>query len=39
MAEIEEYFRSIVGSNENFKMCFREYLTFSSHSGQKGPET
>ena len=29
MAEIEKYFRSIFGSNENFKICFRDYLTFS----------
>ena len=28
-AEIEKYFRSIFGSNENFKICFRDYLTFS----------
>ena len=29
-AEIEKYFRSIFGSNENFKLCFRKYLTFSA---------
>ena len=28
MAEIEKYFRSIFDSNENFKICFRDYLTF-----------
>ena len=27
-AEIEKYFRSIFGSNENFKICFRDLLTF-----------
>ena len=27
-AEIEKYFRLIFGSNENFKICFRDYLTF-----------
>jgi len=30
-AEMEKYFRSIFGSNdENFKICFRDYLTFSN---------
>jgi hypothetical protein len=28
-AEIEKYFRSVFGSNENFKICFRNSLTFS----------
>ena len=28
-AEVKKYFRSISGSNENFKICFRNYLTFS----------
>ena len=32
-AEIEKYFRSIIGSNENFKICFRDYLTFRSSKG------
>jgi len=28
---MEKYFRSIFGSNdENFKICFRDYLTFSN---------
>ena len=27
-AEIQKYFRSIFGSNENFKTCFRNLLTF-----------
>ena len=27
-AGIEKYFRTIFGSNENFKICFRDYLTF-----------
>ena len=26
--EIEKFFCSIFGSNENFKICFRDYLTF-----------
>ena len=26
--EIQKYFRLIFGSNENFKICFRDYLTF-----------
>ena len=25
---MEKYFRSIFGSSENFKICFRDYLTF-----------
>jgi hypothetical protein len=29
MAEIEKYFHSIFGSNENLKICFRDYLTFT----------
>ena len=28
-AEIQKYFRSFFGSNENFKICFRDLLTFS----------
>ena len=28
-AEIQKYFRSVFGSNENFKICFQELLTFS----------
>ena len=27
-AEIQKYFRSFFGSNENFKICFRDLLTF-----------
>ena len=27
--KIEKYFRSIFGSNENFKIGFRDYLTFN----------
>ena len=29
-AEIQKYFRSFLGSNENFKICFRYYLTIRS---------
>ena len=32
MAEIQKYFRSIFGSNENFKICFRDELTFKKRS-------
>ena len=28
--EVQKYFRSFFGSNENFKICFRDLLTFSS---------
>ena len=28
-AEIQKYFRSFFGSNENFKICFRDLLIFS----------
>ena len=28
-AEIQKYFRSFFGSNENFKICFWDLLTFS----------
>ena len=28
-AEIQKYFRSFFDSNENFKICFRDLLTFS----------
>ena len=28
-AEIEKYFHLFFGSNENFKVCFRDYLTFT----------
>ena len=31
-AETQKYFRSFFGSNENFKICFREDLTFSKRS-------
>ena len=27
-AKIQKYFRSFFGSNENFKICFRDLLTF-----------
>ena len=27
-AEIQKYFRSLFGSNENFKICFRDLLTY-----------
>ena len=47
-AEIQKYFCSFFGSNENFKMYFRDLLTFSSHLphplmaksrfGAQGPE-
>ena len=30
-AEIEKYFLSFFGSNENFKICFRNQLTFSAY--------
>ena len=29
--EIQIYFRSFFGSNENFKICFRDLLTFSMY--------
>ena len=28
---MQKYFRSIFGSNENFKICFRDLLTFSKY--------
>ena len=27
--EIQKYFRSFFGSNEDFKICFRDLLTFT----------
>ena len=27
-AEIQKYFRSLFGANENFKICFRDLLIF-----------
>ena len=30
-AEIQKYFHSFFGSNENFKICFRDLLTFSRY--------
>ena len=30
--EMHENFRSVFGSNENFKICFRDYLTFKRYS-------
>ena len=30
LAEIQKYFRSFFGANENFKICFRDLLTFRS---------
>ena len=29
-AAIQKYFRSFFGANENFKICFRDLLTFSN---------
>jgi hypothetical protein len=29
-AEIQKYFRSFFGSNENFKICFQDVLTFTT---------
>ena len=28
-AEIQKHFRSVFGSNENFKICFRDLLTLT----------
>ena len=28
-AEIQKYFRWFFGSNEKFRICFRDYLTFN----------
>ena len=33
---MKECFRSIFGSNENYKICFQDYLTFSSPSNTRG---
>ena len=31
MAEMEKYFRLVLGSNENFNICFRDYQTFRNN--------
>ena len=31
-AKIQKYFHSFFGSNENFKICFQDLLTFSEPS-------
>ena len=33
-AEIQKYFRSFFGSNENLKICFRDLLTFTNNIKQ-----
>ena len=38
-AEIQKYFRSFSGSNENFKICFRDWLTFNIYNVQTIPLT
>ena len=34
-AEIQKYFRSFFGANENFTICFRDLLTFSSSTSSR----
>ena len=36
-AEIQKHFRSFFGSNENFRICFQDLLTFTSLVGGKLP--
>ena len=35
MVEIQKYFRLFFGSNEHFKICFRDLLNFSKEQHQK----
>ena len=37
-AKIQKYFRSFFGSNENFKMCFRDLLTLVISNHRTAPD-